>query len=53
MNTVTWSCGFEVGSDLALKKNIVAKSQEVKTGPNMAESSKEGCGCKTGHLLLI
>jgi hypothetical protein len=28
----TWLC-----------KNIVAKSREVKTGCNVAESSKEGC----------
>jgi hypothetical protein len=39
---------LEVGrkaDDLALlKKNIVAKSKEVKTGSNVAEPFKEGCG---------
>jgi hypothetical protein len=28
---------------LLCKKNIVAKSKEVKTGYNLAESYKEGC----------
>jgi hypothetical protein len=35
--------------DLALqKKIIVAESKEVKTGCNLAESSREGCGSKRG-----
>jgi hypothetical protein len=29
-------------------KKIVTKSKEVKTGSNLAESSKEGCGSKKG-----
>jgi hypothetical protein len=34
---------------LCCKKNILAKSKEVKPGRNLAaESSKEGCGSKKG-----
>jgi hypothetical protein len=35
------------------KKNTVAKSKEVKTGCNLAESSKEDCGSKRPVLLLM
>jgi hypothetical protein len=31
-------------STLLCEETIVAKSEEVKTGANLAESSKEGCG---------
>jgi hypothetical protein len=37
----------------ALKKNIVAKSKEVKTGCNMAQSSKEDCGSKRAVLPML
>jgi hypothetical protein len=33
-------------TSLLCKKIIVAKSKEVKTGCNLAESCKEGCGSK-------
>jgi hypothetical protein len=36
-----------------LKKFIVAKSKEVKTGCNLAESSKEGCGSKRVVLPIM
>jgi hypothetical protein len=35
------------------KKNIVAKSKEVKTGSNLAESSKEGYGPERAVLPMI
>jgi hypothetical protein len=38
---------------LCKKKNIVAKSKEVKTGCNLAESSKEGCGSKRTVLQIM
>jgi hypothetical protein len=38
---------------LLCKKIIVAKSKEVKTGCNLAESSKEGYGSKRAVLLMI
>jgi hypothetical protein len=42
--------------DLALqkkKKNIIAKSKEVKTGCNLAESSKESNGSKRAVLPMM
>jgi hypothetical protein len=38
---------------LLCKKIIVAKPKEVKTGCNLAESSKEGHGLKMAVLLMI
>jgi hypothetical protein len=37
-------------ADLALQKILIAKSKEVKTGCNLAETSKEGCGSKLADL---
>jgi hypothetical protein len=34
-------------------KITVAKSKEVKTGCNLAESSKEGCGSKIPALEMM
>jgi hypothetical protein len=40
--------------DLALQKEItVAKSKEVKTGCNLAESCREGYGSKRTVLLMM
>jgi hypothetical protein len=36
---------------LLCKKVIVTKSEEVKTGPNLAESSDE-CGSDKGHAVI-
>jgi hypothetical protein len=52
MNTETWTYRLRVGGkagDLALFKNIVAKSKDLKTRwfhskTNLAESSEEGYG---------
>jgi hypothetical protein len=38
---------------LLCKKIIVAKSKEVKTGCNLAESSKEDCGSKRPVLPMM
>jgi hypothetical protein len=32
---------------------IVANSKEVKTGPNLADSSEEGCGSKRAVLPMM
>jgi hypothetical protein len=39
-----WGLGARLTSFRCRKKNIVAKSKEVKTGQNLAEPSEEGCG---------
>jgi hypothetical protein len=53
----TWFCRLRIVckvDDVALlKKNIVAKSKDVKTGSNMAESCKEGCGSKRAALPIM
>jgi hypothetical protein len=38
---------------LCKKKNIVVKSSDVKTGCNLAESSKECCGSKRAVLPMM
>jgi hypothetical protein len=38
---------------LLCKKINVAKSREVKTGRNLAGSSKEGCGSKRAVLPMM
>jgi hypothetical protein len=38
---------------LCKQKSIVAKSKEVKTGTNLAESFKEGYGLKTAVLPMM
>jgi hypothetical protein len=38
---------------LLCKKITVAESKEVKTGPNLTESSKEGCGSKGAVLPVL
>jgi hypothetical protein len=38
---------------LLCKKIIVAKSKKVKTGCNLAESSKEGYGSKRAVLAMV
>jgi hypothetical protein len=59
-----WGTNTETGSsrlgvvyktdDLALKKKITAvKSKEVKSGSDLAESYKEGCGSKRPVLSLM
>jgi hypothetical protein len=52
MKTETWPSRLGVGhkaEDLAkCKKVIGAKSKQVKTGSNLAESSNEWYGCKRG-----
>jgi hypothetical protein len=39
--------------DLAVYKFIVARSKKVKTGSNLAESSKEGNGSKRAILPMM
>jgi hypothetical protein len=57
INTETWSSRFGVGrraNDLTLyKKIIVAKSKEVKTGSNLAESSKESYDSRRAVLPVM
>jgi hypothetical protein len=36
-----------------VKKITVAKSEEMKTGCNLAESSKEGCGSKRVVMVMM
>jgi hypothetical protein len=36
-----------------MKKIIVTKPKEVKTGSNLEESSKEGCGSKRALLRMM
>jgi hypothetical protein len=38
---------------LTLHKIIVTKSKEVKTGYNLTDSSKEGCGSKRDVLSMM
>jgi hypothetical protein len=38
---------------LPCEKKIVAKSKEVETVSNLAESSKEGCGSKRGCFAMM
>jgi hypothetical protein len=40
--------GRKADGSCSVKKIIVAKSKEVQTGFNLAESSKEGYGLKGG-----
>jgi hypothetical protein len=37
----------------SVKKITAAKSKEMKTGCNLAGSSKEGCGSKRAVLLVM
>jgi hypothetical protein len=57
INTGTSSSRLGVGRKadtvLYVKKDIVAKFKEVKTGSNLAESFKEACGSKRAALLLM
>jgi hypothetical protein len=39
--------------DLALRKNYCCEIRKVKTGCNLAESSKEGYGSKRAVLLMM
>jgi hypothetical protein len=36
-----------------IKKNIAAKSKEVKTGCSLAQFCKEGCGSKRAVLAMM
>jgi hypothetical protein len=56
-NTGTWFSRMEVGYKadyLAQRiKNSIAKSKEVKTGLNLAASSKKGYGSKSALLSVM
>jgi hypothetical protein len=56
INTVTWTTRLGVRrqtDDLALKKNIFAKSKDVKTGSNMAELPVEVGSSEMGSFVII
>jgi hypothetical protein len=55
INKETWSSRLGVGrkADNYALKYIIAKSRKVKTGCNLAESSKEGYGSKRAVLPVI